>query len=223
MLAASLNVPQLRVDAAATAIVTHWGEIDGLVLRTGDRLVLGGGKEGLLLLVPRGFGRPMLGRRTARGLVAEPGGVPASPTRWSVLAGVCGVERALERGARMPRGRWSVVILVEGGAGLELMLGQLRGNELSAEEVDARVRDALLAARRHGVDVRVGVAATTEEAESLADTAAANHVRIAVGARQPSEQPSGRVIVGPWQDSAVPSTSFGERQLSLFDLGRRSG
>jgi len=223
MLAASLNVPQLRVDAAATAIVTHWGEIDGLVLRAGDRLVLGGGKDGLLLLVPNGFGRPMLGRRTARGLVAEPGGVPASATRWSVLAGVRGVERALERGAGMARGRWSVVIQVEGGGNLDLMLGQLRGSDLSADEVDGRVRDALLAARRHGVDVRVGVAATTGEAESLADAAAANHVRIAVGARQPSKLPTGRVIVGPWQDSAVPSALTGRRQLSLFDLGRRSG
>jgi hypothetical protein len=223
MLAASLNVPQLRVDAASTAIVTHWGEVDGLLLRAGDRLVLGGNRAGLVLLVPRGFGRPMLGRNTPRGLVAEPGGVPASASRWSVLAGVRGVERALERGAGMPAGRWSVAIQVEGGASLELPLTHLRGEDLSADEVDARLRDALLAARRHGVDVRVGVAATLGDADGLADSAAANHVRIAVGARRPAAAPAGRVIVGPWQDSAVPAASDAKRQLSLFDLGRRSG
>lgn len=221
MLAASHHVPQLRVDAAATAIVTHWGEVDGLVLRAGDRLVLGGRQEGLVLLVPRGFGRPMLGRRTARGLVAEPGGVPASASRWSVLAGIRGVERALERGAGMPSGRWAVALQVEGGASVEMPLGHLRGEGLSADEVDSRVRDALLAARRHGVDVRVGVANSVDEAEHLAETAAANHVRIEVGARQVCESPTGRVIVGPWADSAVPVDD--QRQLSLFDLGRRSG
>ena len=123
--------------------------------------------------------------------------------------------------AGMPSGRWAVALQVEGGASVEMPLGHLRGEGLSADEVDSRVRDALLAARRHGVDVRVGVANSVDEAEHLAETAAANHVRIEVGARQVCESPTGRVIVGPWADSAVPVDD--QRQLSLFDLGRRSG
>lgn len=223
MLAPALNVPQLRVDAATTAIITHWGEVDGRLLRAGDRLVLGGGRDGLVLLMPRGFGRPMLGRHTPRGLVAEPGGVPASTSRWGVLAGVLGVERALERGAGMPDGRWSVVVLVEGGAELSMPLSHLREASLSADEVDARLRDALLAARRHGVDVRVGVAPDLADAELLAETATANHVRLALGQREPSAAPAGRVIVGPWEGAHTDARGVARQQLGLFDLGRRFG
>lgn len=223
MLAPALHVPQLRVDAATTAVITHWGEVDGHVLRSGDRLVLGGPRDGLVLLVPRGFGRPMLGRHTPRGLVAEPGGVPASASRWDVLAGVRGVERALERGAGMPSGRWSVVVLVEGGGAVTLPLGHLREEDLSADEVDARIRDALLAARQHGVDVRVGVAPALGEAELLAESSAANHVRIALGAGAARATPGCRVIVGPWRGSPAAPPTDAQRQLDLFDLGRRSG
>jgi hypothetical protein len=223
MLAPAHNVPQLRVDAATTAIITHWGEVDGRLLRAGDRLVLGGRRDGLVLLMPRGFGRPMLGRHTPRGLVAEPGGVPASASRWGVLAGVLGVERALERGAGMPEGRWCVVVLVEGGAELPIPLSHLREESLSADEVDARLRDALLAARRHGVDVRVGVAPEMADAELLAESATANHVRLALGGRAPSAVPSGRVIVGPWEGAQADERDDAQQQLSLFDLGRRSG
>lgn len=223
MLAPAHNVPQLRVEAASSAIITHWGEVAGCVLRAGDRLVLGGSRDGLVLLMPRGFGRPMLGRHTTKGLVAEPGGVPASPSRWGVLAGVLGVERALERGAGMPAGRWSVVVLVEGGASVPIPLSDLRETALSADEVDARVRDALLAARTHGVDVRVGVAPELADAELLAETATANHLRLALEIRSPGEAPAGRIIVGPWRSAEDTEREDAQQQLSLFDLGRRSG
>ncbi|MEC7947507.1 MAG: hypothetical protein VX265_08035 [Myxococcota bacterium] len=223
MLATALNVPQLRIDAPSTAIVTQWGEVDGRLLRAGDRLVLGGTRDGLVLLVPRGFGRPMLGRHTPRGLVAEPGGVPASASRWGVLSGVRGIERALERGAGMPEGRWSVAVIVEGGATLSLPLSHLREESLSADEVDARLRDALLAARQHGIDVRVGVAADLGEAEALAETAAANHVRISMGVQAAAVEPAGHVIVGPWRGVTDMRPQIPQRQLRLFDLGRRSG
>jgi len=56
-------------------------------LRRGDLLLaresVSRGQVGIL--IPRGYGRPMLGRRTANGLLAEPGGVPCSSDRWSMV------------------------------------------------------------------------------------------------------------------------------------------
>lgn len=233
MLAPQLHVPRIRVDHANTAVVTQWGEVAGFVLRPGDRLVLGGRRDGLVMLMPRGFGNPMLGRQTPRGLVAEPGGVPASRARWSVLAGVQAVERSLERGAGLAAGRWALVIRVEGGGTERLRVGDLSGSGRSVAEVEATLRRAMLAARQDRVDVHVGLAADLDTAEQLADAAGPNQVRIGLAALvghqspRPVAAPAGRVIVGPW-DGAASSAASPERkrQLALFDAPgtrRRSG
>lgn len=78
------------------ARVTGWGLAGGLLLIPGDTLLLADvWEDELLLLRPRGFGSVMLGRRSNNQLIAEPGSVPASPVRWSVIGGVAAVERPL--------------------------------------------------------------------------------------------------------------------------------
>lgn len=66
------------------------GEIEGLSLCAGDSLLLDpGAKDGELVVVaPRGRGRPMLARQTAQGAMALPSGVRCSPSRWQVLGRV---------------------------------------------------------------------------------------------------------------------------------------
>jgi hypothetical protein len=214
-------------------VVTDWGEVDGFVLRPGDQLVLGGGRAALAMLVPKGFGNPMLGRITPRGLVAEPGRVPASRSRWRVLGGVQAVERSLERGAALAGGRWAVVVRVEGGGTSRLRLSDLSGDGRAPAEVDAILRRAMVAARQDRVDVHVGIAADLSAAEQLADAAGPNQVRIQLSAAAgtgrraaaPLDHP-GRVIVGPWGGSAATAPArevARSQQLTLFDAGRRSG
>lgn len=89
-----LEIP--RFVPAAAAVSAEWGapafvvtssaHVPGLDLRAGDVLVVAAEAdlEDLVMLVPRRFGRPMLGRLTRRGAVAVPGGVPCDPERWSV-------------------------------------------------------------------------------------------------------------------------------------------
>jgi hypothetical protein len=231
MLAPQLHVPRIRVDHATTAVVTQWGEVGGFVLRPGDRLLLGGDRRGLVMLMPRGFGNPMLGRVTARGLVAEPGGVPASHARWSVLGGVQAVERSLERGAGLASGRWAVVVRVVGGPTEVLALGELAGAGRTAAEVDALLRRALVAARRDRVDIHVGLAGDLDTATQLADAAGANQIRIGLSAASglscPADaapaEPAGRVIIGPWAGAApAHAVARDSRQLALFQGADRS-
>jgi hypothetical protein len=206
MLAAHHHVPRIHVEAPATATVTAWGQVAGLVLRPGDRLVLGGARDGLVLLVPRGYGRPMLGRVTPRGLVAEPGGVPASAARWSVAGGVVAIERSLERGAGLPAGSWFVRLCVQGGGTSLLALSDMENVARSAEDAEALLRRALLAARRDGLEVQVGIAQDGETASWLAESATTGHARIALVAPKSSQSltPAGRVIAGPWAGPSHP-------------------
>lgn len=87
-------------DAPAYVVVApgHVGEID---LRAGDLLVIDRGEpalDALVMLVPRRFGRPMLGRVSRRGIVAEPGGVPCDLDRWAVAGRIALRVRPEPRG-----------------------------------------------------------------------------------------------------------------------------
>lgn len=62
------------------------GSAAGIELLRGDLLLVRGdtSQSQVGVLVPRGYGRPMLGVRTAGGLRAEPGGVRCSLERWAM-------------------------------------------------------------------------------------------------------------------------------------------
>jgi hypothetical protein len=80
-----------------------------LGLRPGDLLLaVGTARVGdLCVLLPRGRGRPLVGRITQGGLVAEPSGVPCCTQRWCV-AGRLEVRPAAEpRGLVIPFPRQS--------------------------------------------------------------------------------------------------------------------
>ena len=72
------------------------GEIHGLSLLPGDLLLVDpGAKDGELVVVaPRGRGRPMLALQTAEGAMALPSGVRCTPSRWQVLGRVVLHQRA---------------------------------------------------------------------------------------------------------------------------------
>lgn len=68
--------------------VLSGGSAAGIELLRGDLLLVRGdtGRGQVGVLVPRGYGRPMMGVRTTSGLRAEPGGMSCSLERW-VMAG----------------------------------------------------------------------------------------------------------------------------------------
>ncbi len=186
--------------------VSRWGRILGCTLRVGDKLVVDEHrKAGLVLLQPKGFGSPMLGRSTARGLRAEPGDVPASRLRWSVAGAVSSVERALERGGP-EAGSWWVAVSVcpipgrqaDGEGALDV----LGGGFLSTSEVEALLLRATLAPERWGVEVSVGLAHSAGQAEQLAVEAAPGSLRFVLGAAAATEGlplAGAEIIQGPWR------------------------
>lgn len=93
--------------AGADVVVERGGVALGLALRSADRLVVGGEPlEGRpLVLVPRGFGRPTLGRLERGHLLGEPGGVRCGGERWRAAGQVLAVARRPARGGRRSFGR----------------------------------------------------------------------------------------------------------------------
>jgi len=85
---------------AVGGIVGDGARGSSLVLRTGDRLLaVGTPRVGeLCILLPRGRGRPLVGRVTHGGLIAEPSGVPCCTNRWRVAG------RLVVQAAQEPRG-----------------------------------------------------------------------------------------------------------------------
>ena len=79
------------------------GAAAGLDFHAGDLLLLGQGHTDgdLVILRPSGHGRPMLGRVTPRGLVAEPGGIPCDPQRWLVDGRILARVREDNRGGQV--------------------------------------------------------------------------------------------------------------------------
>ena len=67
-----VEVPRIERLPDDSLCVTRWGRAGDLLLRAGDRLIMGPDHSSdLLVLVPRGRGRPMLGRYGKRGLIAD--------------------------------------------------------------------------------------------------------------------------------------------------------
>jgi len=207
----SLNIPRIRQNRDGAIVITSWGEIEGQILRAGDHLLLGAAEVGrLLLLVPRGHGRPMLGRRNGTQLFAEPSGVRASETRWQVAGGVSSVERRLERGGAFG-GRWHVtprVVPLQAStpaalrAARELFVGGwMEGHALGPFFLRAAVTP-----ERLGVGLAVGLAATPERSEALAVEARNGWLRFDVLSS------GGQVIAGPWSAQEEE-----QRQVMLFD------
>lgn len=209
MPATPLRVPRLRVLQPNRAVVTDWGEVGSLLLRAGDDLVLQDSRPGdLLLLLPRGWGNPMLGRQERGRLIAEPGGVPASPARWSIAGGVVAIERDLERAVAQGQG-WHVAVVIrpQPTSTLEqIQAAQARyqGGRMDAEALDALCLDAALAPEVCGVSVAIGAGVTPDQAEALAEDAAPGRVRLAVQHLRAPQDASGTVIVGPWVRSTSP-------------------
>lgn len=238
-----LHVPAFRDDTAPPAgladsagttdgkftsvVVIRWGRVAGFTFRAGDRLVLeetegpapGRGDAGLLLLRPCGYGWPMLGRRVGGRLVAEPGGVPAAPSRWRIAARVRGVERRLGRSVT-DRGVWSVQVRACGTTTPEaLSRAGLEGGRLTNREVDALChRAARWMDDGHG-SVAVGVAERDTTAAELAAACPAGRLRIepSLPAAVAQEPRLAHVVVGPWGPSPVVQPSPGAEPMRAAD------
>ncbi|MFM2248010.1 MAG: hypothetical protein RL071_4085 [Pseudomonadota bacterium] len=212
-----LHVPAIRLDAHGAPVVTRWGRVGAFTFRAGDRLRLGPVRPGqLALLLPGGFGWPMLGRCTERGLIAEPGAVPASSARWSAVGGLVGVERALDRCVVDP-GRWWVAAGGEDAALVEAIGGPLQ--ELDGDEVDALCGDL----GRMGGRLRLGIAASPALAAALA--AEASDGAAWLDAERPVQAaPLAELVEGPWPRLSAVGLAAAPRpggvQLDLFRARR---
>jgi len=176
--------------------VVHSGSAGGLEFVAGDLLLLGGEHSDgdLVILSPRGHGRPMLGRVTPRGLLAEPGGIPCDPRRWQVAGRILARVREDNRGGQVlpmpssanqgpprhaelrfdPRHAMDVASLLKRRLpGLELT-----GPDSASVNGSALLRDAPLTVvsalvgelrERHGILVRAVVAEHDEQALAVID------------------------------------------------------
>ena len=105
------SIPRFEHTADGSVVVTRWGTAGSWLLKPGDRIRLSSAppRGRLVVLVPRGYGHPVLGRSKGSRLRLEPSGLPAHPGRWSVAGTAAVLERRLERG--MPRGsKWFVTV-----------------------------------------------------------------------------------------------------------------
>ena len=210
-----LDVPALRTDLRGNTVVTRWGSVCGFTFRAGDRVVVGpehGG--GLVLLRPRGYGWPMLGRRSAGGLVAEPGGVPAAAQRWEVVGGVLAVERELERAVSDGGERLVSVRIRQSDSrepvGVDCLSSRVAkrfaGGRLTAPELDALCLRAALAPEQFGLELAIGASQDPLMADALGGGASFGCVAVDVrGGIQ--DCGAGRVIIGPWAEAALPSSA----------------
>lgn len=200
----SLQVPRIEVAADGAALVVRWGQVLGTLLRPGDRLVPGPIDAPVVLLMPRGRGRPMLARRDGRRLLALPGMVPVSPERWSVAFGVLCVERALERGA--PGDQDLHVVTRSEAPGQEDTGVVTEHGQMGPRELDGLCIRSLVEPRRTGLRVSLAAAPEQHQALDLLRDTPAGCLRFALGAPAPAHQ--GRVIAGPWPgSSAAPPRS----------------
>jgi hypothetical protein len=218
------TIPRLETRPDDAIVVTRHGQVGGMTLRPGDRIVVGHEAPGaLLLLVARGYGAPMIGRRAGGRLFVEPSGVPASPDRWRVAGAIVAVERDLERGGVGP-GAWCLAAsTTPARGGVEPVApAAFEGMGLTSEQVDERCLLAALAPDRWDTHVALAAADTLHEARALvavtppgriryaAATAMGGPSRQAVGASVvPEVEPRG--IVVPFAAKTAPV-----RQLALF-------
>ena len=204
-------IPRIELAPDGSARVVRWGMVLGHILRPGDRIVPGPTDSPVVILVPRGRGRPMLACRPGRRLLALPGLVPASPERWRVAFGVQAIERDLERGA--PGGeRLQVLTRVE-PAGPSPRPLDLPQGLLDTREIDALCIRAALAPRQAGVVVAVAAAPTVEQARQLLAGTPTGTLRFLLGGGEPA-QAAGQVIAGPWPGS-LPHAGAGPGDVQV--------
>jgi hypothetical protein len=87
-----------QVLEGSAPLPSPWG--GETAIAEGDVLLVAGAAAvgEMCVLVPWGHGRPMLGRMTSTGFVAEPGAVPCSPRRWRVAGRLLAHLRMRVRG-----------------------------------------------------------------------------------------------------------------------------
>jgi hypothetical protein len=87
-----------QVLEGSAPLPSPWG--GETAIAAGDLLLVAGAAAvgEMCVLVPWGHGRPMLGRMTSTGFVAEPGSVPCSPRRWRVAGRLLAHLRPRVRG-----------------------------------------------------------------------------------------------------------------------------
>ena len=195
------RIPKLAETANGTVTVVHWGQAGGLLFRAGDHLILNEDRpDGLLVLCPRGWGNPMLGRHNQGELVAEPSGAPASPLRWEVAGSVSAIERDLERGG-IDSGRWWTAIRVECSdiAVMANARGMFESGWMNSTEVDEVCRRAAIAPELAGVSVAVAAADSQALAESLLENTRTGRLRFQLRSILPLEGATGVVFEGPWK------------------------
>jgi hypothetical protein len=217
-------IPRLETRPDDAIVVTRHGHVGGMTLRPGDRIVVGREAPGaLLVLVARGYGGPMIGRRAGGRLFVEPSGVPASPDRWRVAGAIVAVERDLERGGLGP-GAWCLAAATTPTSdGIEPVApAAFEGMALTSEQVDERCLLAALAPDRWDTHVALAAADTLQEARALVAVTAPGRIRYAAPSAMggPSRQAVGadvlpdvepRGIVVPFGARSAP-----HRQLALF-------
>jgi len=212
------QIPRLEQTADGRVRVARWGRIGGVLLRAADRVVLGPEMgTGLLVLVPRGYGRPMLGRRGPGGLIAEPAGVPASSLRWRVAGRILAIERDLERGGAGSGGSY-VACRVEGRdlASLARARGVFMDAQLTERELIALCGQAAVALETHQVEVAIAAASSQAAAEALLADTPVSRIRMEMPALRPQGELSGVVVPGPWEDCLLPDlTSYVPEQLLI--------
>ncbi len=213
------QIPRLDKTADSTIVVTRWGRIDGVLLRVGDRLVLGPPVgDSLMVLLPRGYGRPMLGRRGPNGLVAEPSGVPVSSQRWRVAGAVTAVERDLERGG-VGAGECHVACRVEGHdiATLARARSLFNDGALSERDLIHLCSRAAVAPEELNIRVAISAAADPAAAEALLVEVPAGAIRLALPVQRSEVQTHGMVVPGPWQPP-LPSSPAQLTFEELYDI-----
>ncbi|NOY25905.1 MAG: hypothetical protein GXP62_08545 [Oligoflexia bacterium] len=217
-----LAVPRLVPTDDGAATVTRWGRVLGQVLRPGDRVVLGAGVGSIVLLLPRGMGRPMLALRAGQRLLALPGQAPASPQRWNVAGTVAAIERDLERGAPGSTPMHVAVRVSHAAEGDHAGAAQLVGGWLDTASMDALCIRAAAAPRLWGARVAVAAAPTLEQARQLLMATADGCLRfVLTPPRADADQThgcGGRVIDGPWP---VPARSTTRDRASHRPGGRQ--
>jgi len=197
------------VEEFNSVVVVRWGRVAGFTFRAGDRLVLRYGEraDGLLLLRPRGYGWPMLGRMVGTRLIAEPGGVRAAPQRWRVAARVVGVERRLGRSVT-DHGRWYVAVAPRGTTtDSALSEAGFTSGWLSAPEVDALCHRAARWMDEGRGALAVGVGLTADASQRLVADCSAGRLRTEAKVPEATDTPAtgqAEVLVGPWVPAPRP-------------------
>jgi len=201
-----------QVLEGSAPLPSPWG--GETAIAEGDVLLVAGAAAvgEMCVLVPWGHGRPMLGRMTSTGFVAEPGAVPCSPRRWRVAGRLLAHLRMRVRG----RGR---VLGFPGGDPFENQsIGRDSGAHLAWQRPrgDVRVQRTPQGAGDHSVLAEQFLVDQSTKCESAkgvvsADPSLAEHCLSML-------EPGSMLIVHPGAESALRGLVKVKKieQLSLF-------